>query len=204
MPLAQIIRLESGANATFVALDRATAISQALAGVGTIATVVSRNPQWPQLMPYTNDNSSFSTDTPSYVWDSFTTVPQTRFFAISSGFIAAGISQILVDLRVFCDNAHDVQIQIYNAATNALVATMTPAAGLIDGSLDPAAGSADDVPFNWLNIRYYSNTAIALDLALAYKVVISFQAVNYNNSFIPPGTPNPAGLAFAADIYAGI
>ena len=54
----------------------------------------------------------------------------------------------------------------------------------IDGSPDPNAGTANDVPFNWLYIRYYSIMSDTLVVS-SYMVVISFKALNYNIN--PPG-----------------
>lgn len=193
-------------TATFVSEEnRESAIAQALDNSGNIATDIGRDfPNWPQLLSYVNDNSSFTTTSPSYVWDSFTTTPQTRFFgaAITTpllGNVEIYNYQLIVNLRVFCDNAHDVKIEVYNL-DGTLADTINPAANLIDGSLDPNAGTADDVPFNWLNIRYYSNNSNNLPANASYKVVVSFKAVNYNIN--PPGSPNPAGLAFALDVYS--
>jgi hypothetical protein len=192
------------ATATFVSpISRNAAISMAIAGAGSVATNVGRVfSGWPQLLPYVNDNSGFTLTAPQYVWDSFTTTPQTRYFAAAINTpVLDSDAQLIVDLTVFCDNAHDALIEVFDAATGALVDTITPAppVNLIDGSLDPNAGTADDVPFNWLNIRYYSNNSVQLPNA-SHKVVVSFQAENYNIN--PPGSNNPAGLAFALDVYS--
>jgi hypothetical protein len=189
---------------TFVSpVSRDAAIAMAKANAGSVATNVGRVfSGWPQLLPYTNDNSGFTLQAPQYVWDLFTTTPQTRYFAaaITSSAILTG-AQLIFNLRVFCDNAHDALIEVYDATTGALVDIITPAppVNLIDGSLDPNAGTADDVPFNWLNVRYYSNVSKPIPVDVTYDIVVSFRAENYNIN--PPGSNNPAGLAFALDVY---
>ncbi|GMA66299.1 hypothetical protein NZD89_28895 (plasmid) [Alicyclobacillus fastidiosus] len=204
MPITPLARLVSDKQ-TVVALDRATAIAQAR-GIQVLndSTEVGRIvQQYPQLLPYQNDNSSLSTVAPSYIWDSITTTPQIRFFALgTTGFVLAAGNQLLVDLKVFCDNAHDVQIDIFDVTVGDLFTTITPAGNLTDGNLDPNTGVTDDIPYNWLNILYYTNTSIAVPDSRdgdTFQAVLSFQAVNYNIS--PPGTPNPAALAFVADIW---
>jgi hypothetical protein len=192
------------ATATFVSpISRNAAIAMAIAGAGSVATNVGRVfSGWPQLLPYTNDNSGFTLQAPQYVWDSFTTTPQTRYFAaaITSSAILTG-AQLIFNLKVFCDNAHDALIEVYDATTGELVDIITPAppVNLIDGSLDPNAGTADDVPFNWLNVRYYSNVSKPIPVDVTYDIVVSFRAENYNIN--PPGSNNPTGLAFALDVY---
>ncbi|MCR8842644.1 hypothetical protein NQ117_03030 [Paenibacillus sp. SC116] len=200
-------RTVSSDSSTYVALDRASAIAQARAQSGVLATNVGREfAGWPILLPYVNDNSPAApvfNQAPQFVWDSFTTTPQTRFFAAPQ-FGVLGLAtdeSMLFDLRVFCDNAHDVRIDLFDETAGDLFATITPAANLIDGSLDPNAGIANDVPYNWLNIRYYSNISPPTPPERSgneFSYVISFQVVNYN--IIPP-VPNPAGLMFALDLW---
>jgi hypothetical protein len=213
MPAANLFRLISSANSvdfsgpTFVADDRASAIASARSRTGTQATAVGRlSSGYPQLLPYKNDNSpnTFTKNPPAYIWDSVTTTPQTRFFASSpTNFVAFFTGdRVLVNLTVFCDNAHDVQIDIFDEDNNDLFTTITPIGNLTDGSLDPFTGTNDDTPFNWLNIRYYANLSDAVPLARnghAFNFVVSFQAVNYTIN--PPEAPNPAALAFVADFY---
>ncbi|WCK56179.1 hypothetical protein PP175_09825 [Aneurinibacillus sp. Ricciae_BoGa-3] len=203
LPFERIISGDSSFSKTYVSsVDRATAIAQARSGSGTVAAIVGRVPQWPQLLPYTADNV-FSATPPSYVWDSVTATPQTRFFAVSTiGVTLATGQQFLVDLSVFCDDAHDSRIDIFDATDNKLFTTLTPASNLIGGNLDPNCGPTNEAPSNWLNIRHYSNASDAVPVGLnghTFQIVISFETVNYN--IVPLGLPNPAALAFTADIW---
>jgi hypothetical protein len=215
MPIIPLTRIVSGISGnlpqrTFVALDRATAIAEAREDDGLLATNISRVTVWPELQPYTNDNSLMTLlfpTTPAYVWDSFTTTPQIRYFAVASTQFTLTTGEALICiLRVFCDNAHDARIDVFDLSDGDLFRTMTPAANLIDGSLDPNAGTADDVPFNWLNVRHFSSPTSLLDAVPpsrnghSFQVVLSFEAVNYNS---PDPSLNPAGLAFVCDIYRG-
>ncbi|TVX93241.1 hypothetical protein [Paenibacillus agilis] len=51
-------RIVSSDSSTYVALDRASAIAQARAQSGVLATNVGREfAGWPVLLPYVNDNS---------------------------------------------------------------------------------------------------------------------------------------------------
>ncbi|WCK53775.1 hypothetical protein PP175_21010 [Aneurinibacillus sp. Ricciae_BoGa-3] len=223
MAITPLTRLVSSGSATpaprrtFVALDRPTAISLARANQGeqafalvaqadSVATDEGRVFQgWPKLTPYRNDNSNFTKIEPAYVWDSYTTAGQMRFFAISSTtFQLLTGQQVLIDLWVFCDNAHDVQIDVFDLTQSDTFTTISPPDNLSDGMLDPNTGTTDDVPFNWLNVQYYSNTSIPVPDTRngdTFQVVLSFEAVNYNID--PPNAFNPAGLSFAADLYLG-
>ncbi|RAP78571.1 hypothetical protein [Paenibacillus montanisoli] len=110
--------------------------------------------------------------------------------------------QILINITVFCDNAHDLQIDLFDTTAGNLFTTLTPIGNLTDGLLDPNTGVVDDVPFNWQNVRYYSIFTAPIPAERNFHSILiipSFQAVNY--SIAPPGSFNPAALAFVADLY---
>ncbi|RAP74334.1 hypothetical protein [Paenibacillus montanisoli] len=207
MTMLERTRIISSNSTTFVATDRATAIANARANSGTLATDVGRvAAQWPRLLPYANDNSgSFTKAPPSYVWGSSTTTPQLLFFAVSPSVFGLNTdNQVVLNLTVFCDNAHDVQIDLFDNTSGDLFTSLTPAGNLTDGLLDPNTGVVDDVPFNWLNVRYYSQFSTSVPASRnghTFQLVVSFAAVNYS---ISPPSFNPAALAFAIDVYLSI
>jgi hypothetical protein len=187
---------------TYVASTRPAAIASARSNSGTAATDIGRVVQWPQILSYVNGNGTLTAAPPAYIWDSVTTAPQDLFFAISTfpfSFAVSTGQAVIVELMVFCDNAHNVQIDIFDLTQGDLFTTLTPAGGLTDGSLN--TGTVENPPFNWQTIRYYSNDSQTVPAARngdTLEVVISFEAVNYSGSGV-----NPAGLAFIADIYLG-
>ncbi|SYX83435.1 hypothetical protein [Paenibacillus alvei] len=134
MPIVPLTRMSSSNVNTFVGLNRASAIAQARVHSGVKATDVGRvTPLWPRLLKYENDDAFVPLfPDPKYVWDSFTTTPQIRFFAQGFSNIFLNVDeQIFVSLTVFCDNAHDVKIDIFDETNGDLFTTITPAANEI-------------------------------------------------------------------------
>jgi hypothetical protein len=208
MPISPIQRITSQTtNVVGVSGNRTDAIT-ALTG-GTLPNVISvgNTPLiWPELRKYDNDNSTFSTvPDPEFIW---TTNPQpgdVRAFAVSSEPIPVtiGVGQdFVINLAVFTDNAHNVQIDSLNAGSLVIVPTTNLGVTLTDGSMDVNTGTTEIIPpFNWQFVRYYSIPVSlgAVFIGLNVQFVFSFEAVNYSD----PATlaENPAGLAFVADIY---
>ncbi|WP_123042473.1 hypothetical protein [Cohnella candidum] len=198
------LRTVSDSSTTFVGPDRNTAISGALSGSGTPAT--NYTPRlyfgWPGLAPYSNDNG-LPKLTPSYVWDSTIGNGERIGVAARTSFISnpgAIALSIAVSIAVFCDNAHDTQIQIFRQGEPFPYATITPKdtfgvpLPLSDGSMTPI-----DEPgptFNWQDIRFYSSNIILTPADAPYSVVLSIEGQNYISS-----GPNPAGIAFVMDSY---
>jgi len=204
----RIISSDTGPSPTFIASDRDTAISLALDGTGTRATPYGRLfTGWPGLKPYSNDNAVFTfgppppdDKTPQYLWADTITAGERLGFAVASATFsnpAAEGGVCVVSLTVFGDNAHTAVVTIV-AEDGVFVANLTPSGvgdtpiPLVDGSMAPID---ENPPFNWQDIRYYSNE-IQIEPG-SYRVVVSFEAQNYVS---PPEIINPAGLAFVADI----
>ncbi|MCR8644287.1 hypothetical protein NV379_16665 [Paenibacillus sp. N1-5-1-14] len=199
-------RIVSSPSTTVVAIDRSTAISGLLNMTGTPATDVGRSFfAWPGLDSYSNDNY-FTPVTPAFVWGD-TVIPGERLgFAASSqltGNPSASSLSIIVFLTVFCDNAHDVVIQLLQEGKPFPAVTITPVDGfnvplpLIDGTMTPMNEPVAP-PFNWQTLRFYSGTVDVEDSTSNYSAVVSFEGQNYLNQ---GSAPNPAGLAFVMDTY---
>ena len=204
-PVTPIQRLVSNPSTVYITADRNSAVLAAISGIGQIAT---EQPQlymwWPNLQKFANDNSPFGgTPNPVYIWDNTTSDGQTRGFALSSNpFILDTSSQLVINLNAFADNALEAQIDLVDAATNQIISAPPLGALLTDGSMNPSTGVTVETspPYNWQSIRFYSVVTAPI-LPGSYKVIVSFQVVNYSNF---SGSPNPAGLAFVADIYQAI
>ncbi|MFB9279465.1 right-handed parallel beta-helix repeat-containing protein [Cohnella cellulosilytica] len=204
-PVTPIQRLVSNPSSVYITTDRNSAVLVAISGIGQVAT---EQPQlymwWPNLQKFANDNSPFGgTPNPVYIWDNTTSDGQTRGFAISSNpFILDAASQLVINLNAFADNALEAQIDLVDAATNQIISAPPMGALLTDGSMNPNTGVTVETspPYNWQSIRFYSVVTAPI-LPGSYKVIVSFQVVNYSNF---SGYPNPAGLAFVADIYQAI
>jgi hypothetical protein len=205
--MALLERIVSSPSNVFMAATRQVAVQNAIIGVGTNPVSVPRDKVWPTLQRYINDNAGFVTYNPSpaqdpeFIWDSSATDGQSLGFAVSSNEYSFSTS-INFDISVvaFADNAHNLQIDLVDATSNTVISTLPLGLQLDDGSMDPATGvtvETTDFPYNWQNIRFYSISTGALP-AGTYKIIVSFTAVNYDQF---PGFPNPAAVAFVADIF---
>lgn len=206
MPIIPIQRVVSSTTNTVAAIDRATAVSNLLAGSSSNVVNVGNIGGYPEIVKYTNDNNTAfgGTTDPQIIWSQIPTVSgESHGFAVQSDLIPLSvgiINSFLISLAVFCDNAHLSRIQIVNDLGVFLVPQPTGLdVDLLDGSLN--IFTAETLPYNWQRVRYYTIPVSLGTITAATNVrfVFSFSAVNYN---IDPSLPNPAGLAFIADIYS--
>jgi len=189
----------------YVAANRNTAVLGAISGAGQLAT---EEPQsfmwWPNLQKFVNDSTPFGqTANPVYIWERVTSDGQSLGFAIASNpFTITATSQLEIHLTAFADNALEAQLDLLDTATNTIVSTPPLGVLLTDGSMNPNTGVTVETspPYNWQSIRYYSVATSPIP-AGSYRVIVSFQVMNYNNF---SGHPNPAGLSFVADIYQAV
>ncbi|RAP76804.1 hypothetical protein [Paenibacillus montanisoli] len=207
MPLTRRQRITSQTSNVVFAANEATAIANALDGdPGNTVAVSNPFPFWPSINKYDNDNNNpfNAVSNPVYVWSETPADPGESFgFAVRSNSIPLSLAlgnEYLIALAVVSDNAHQVTISAYNAATLGLIATQTNLNfSLADGPL--ATGTTElSPPFGWQKVRFYTipaNLGVAVGVSLDIFFVISFTAVNYSSN----GPDNPAGLAFIADIY---
>ncbi len=206
--MAYINGLERIASSTnvFVGPDLASARSAAIAGTGTSATLVPRQPVWENITRFTNDNGTFANYSPAvqdpdYIWDSVTENAQFVSFSVASQTQAVSADTSLsLYVTAMSDNALQMQIDLVDATTGTIIPTSGLSILLTDGSFDPTSGITTDVnfPYNWQNVYHYSISTPPL-AAGSYQLVLSFNAVNYDQL---PGRANPAGLQFLADLYA--
>lgn len=203
MTVAEHFRTVSGNN-VFVASDRAVAVYNLLSaspGSQGNATIINQVNVWPKLDSYLNDNTLPGAPfTPSYIWDSTVSDGLSRGFAVEC--MRLGISssiQIISNVSVFTDNAHEAVIEVYDVEgpTPVLVGPISPVP-LVDGNMDPVTGIFEIQPYNWQTVRCFSTSSGILP-ASSYSVILSFRVVNYN--VFPPFSNNPAGLSFIADTY---
>ncbi|MCF8563268.1 hypothetical protein LLE49_00725 [Alicyclobacillus tolerans] len=208
MAIVPFERLLSNARSTYVAHTRARAIEFALAGgVAHTATRVDRASSdflWPRLEPFTNDNETLTNvpparKRPQYIWGSTTTAGQTLYFAMASGTInPTGSSDIVVFLTAFADNALNARVDLYDI-TNGTHTSLSDGV-LHDGNVTNPANFETQFPYNWQNIRFYSINGTFPSPSHLYKVVVSFEVLNYDQLDLP-GYVNPAALQFVTDIY---
>ncbi|TBL68553.1 hypothetical protein [Paenibacillus thalictri] len=209
MPVIPIQRITSRTTNVVGAANRATAIASVLANQpGNTVNVSGAYPNWPSLTPYTNDNNtSFSGITPPQtIWTVNPPLPgTTQGFAVRSVSIPLSVSLLGADfvfnVAVFADNAHNLQIQAYNAVSLELFTMSNLNVILNDGSLalDSSFTTDSTKPYNWQQVRYYTITGStgAIAVALGVFFVISFEVANYDTN---KGL-NTAGLSFVTDIY---
>lgn len=210
MPVVPIQRLVSSTTNVVAAADSATAVNLALTGAAPNVVDVGNAPRvWPQLAKFDNDNTLFGTaPNPQFVWSQPTFVPgETHGFAVVSAIIPLQvgiINDFIISLTVFADNAVTASIQAYSPLTISFFPVPGLDVPLTAGSQDPITGLTTDVvnPYNWQNVRFYSIPASLglISVALSVQFVFSFQVTNY----FTIGDVNPAGLAFAADIYQSL
>jgi hypothetical protein len=204
--MALLERIVSSPLNVFMASTRQAAVQDAINGSGSHPVPVPRQPVWPTLQRYNDDNGAFviynpTAQDPEYVWDNNPQNGQFLGFAVSSSAYTLPSSTTLdINVVTFADNAHTMQIDLVNADTNAIISTPPLGVLLDDGSMNPATGTTTETlyfPYNWQNIRFYS---ISVTLpAGRYKIIVSYTALNYDQY---PGLSNPAALAFVADISA--
>jgi hypothetical protein len=204
--LSLLERIVSSPDNVFVSDTRENAVHAAIVGAGVRPIKVSRSVIWPVLLQFANDNSNFtavnpSPQAPDFVWASGTGDAQTLGFAVSSfTYTFSQSSSLDINVNVFADNALQMQLDLVNADTNAIISTPPLGKLLNDGSMAPAAGVTIETtffPYNWQNIRFYSISTGPLP-AGRYRIILSFAAVNYDQF---PNLPNPAALAFATDVH---
>jgi hypothetical protein len=204
--LALLERIVSTPDNVFVADTRENAVHAAIVGAGVRPIIVPRTVIWPTLLQFANDNSNFtavnpSPQAPDFVWASGTGDGQTLGFAVSSyTYTFSQTSSLDIHVIAFGDNALQMQIDLVNADTNAIISTPPLGTLLNDGSMAPAAGVTIETTFftyNWQNVRFYSISTGLLPPG-HYRIVTSFTVVNYKQF---PNLPNPAAIAFAIDIH---
>lgn len=205
-PLALLERIVSSPANVFIADTRELAVQSAIAGSGIHAVNIPRTVIWPTLERFTNDNGAFpifnpAVQDPDFVWSSTTRSSQSLGLAASSTVYTFSQSTgVDINVTVFADNALQMQIDLVNADTNAVISSPPLGTLLNDGSMNPATGvtiERPSFPYNWQNIRFYSISTGAIP-AGRYKLILSFTVVNYEQF---PGLGNPASLAFDADIH---
>lgn len=207
MPIIPIQRVVSSTTNTVAAIDRATAVSNLLAGnPPNVVNVGNILGNYPEIVKYTNDNNTAfgSTPDPQIIWSQTPIVSgESHGFAAQSDVIPLSVgivNNFLISLAVFSDNAHLSRIQIVNDLGVFLAPQPTGLdVDLLDGSLNIL--TVETPPFNWQRVRYYTIPVSLGLIAVSTNVrfVFSFTAVNYNHD---PSLPNPAGHAFIADIYS--
>lgn len=168
-------------------------------------------PLWPQLTPFTNDNSALAGAAPQTVWISPTAAQGQKIgFAQQSSSFSVGlgiVSDFVITLAVFSDNAVDARIQAFNTLGVVIPVQLTASnlnVLLTDGeNSDPSSQNVVTPPYNWQNVLYYTINATlpaSTLAALGVMFIISFDILNY----LTNGDTNPAGIAFVADIYGDL
>lgn len=193
-------------NLTYVRENRALAIDAALDSlVGPAppsnSVILTSVPDfYPHLREFTNA-PVFSGDDPSFIWDS-----QSQNSGDLKGFAVGRVlpnmqgANMVIFLQVFADNAHNARLSLYDSAKN-LVTDLTPVGDLRDGDMNPITGAIGDTqpPYQWQNVRYYSNLYTFSDLTpLNYALILSFEVSNYVDLNNAP--TNPAALAFIMNV----
>lgn len=227
MAITPVQRLVSSAD-VIARPTRAMAIAALLAGNPGNSVVIGNIPSiWPQIAKYDGDNNDIPTVVtvpasppfntvadPAIIWYTNPIVNlasgETYAFAAQTNVFPglAVLSSAVVAIAVFADNAHTLQIDLYNAVTNTVVATTKLSTVIADGNMSGATGLTEITPvYNWQKVRFYTIPFnIPLGATVTYKIVYSFEVTNYQS---PLGggttqTTNPAGLAFIADLYLDI
>lgn len=164
-------RLRSNTTDVFLGTDRGQAAMNAANGTGTDPDAVPRNPRWPSLQKFDNDNSSedFSpfgdVPNPLYIWDQPTSDGQTVAFAIASEqfTVPTGVTaSFSVFLNAFADNAMEAKTELFEQIGGTFLKVSPQPAGLDEFLLvagdpnTPAVGLTETQPFNWQDIRVYS------------------------------------------------
>ncbi|RCW50891.1 hypothetical protein [Paenibacillus prosopidis] len=206
MPIVSIQRVVSSTTTTVTAIDRATAVSNLLAGTPPNVVNVGNSGPWPEIVKYTNDNNTAfaGTPDPQIIWSQASPLSgESRGFAAQSVVIPLSvgiINNFLISLAVFADNAHLSRIQVVNDVGVFLVPQPTGLdVDLLDGPMN--VFTMEPPPFSWQRVRYYT---IPVSLGLisvptSVRLIFSFTVANYIQ---PDAGNNPAGLAFIADIYS--
>lgn len=208
MALTAVQRLVSNAPAlpvvgqpVYYADTQTGAIARAQGGGTFHRALAAEHPDpdvWPELAKFNDDPNFPGVPNPIAIWGPSTASGQTYWFATKSGSVPTSATpEILITLTAFCDNAIEAQYFIYDF-NNTLAVTGTL---LTDGVFDADAGTTTDryPPYNWQKVRFYSNLVTTGLTAGAYYIVFTFHGMNYNVAY----GPNPAGLAFVADVYSG-
>ncbi len=205
--MALLERIISNPANVYIANTREAAAAQAISGSGTLATEVPRTSTWPTLEHFTNDNSLFlkynpARQNPVFVWDQITSSAQSKgFAAATAAYTFQQSTNFTIHMAAFADNALQAQIDLLDAATGTVISSAPFGVLLQDGNMDPVTGvtvEEPQFPYNWQNIRFYTVSTGTLPRG-KYQIVLSFLAVNYDQY---PGFPNPASLAFHADVSA--
>lgn len=210
MVLIPIQRLSSSTANVVSAPTKVAAVTSLLSGGVPNTVNVGNAPKiWPQLAKFDNDNSVFAgVPNPQFLWSQPVPVPgETRGFAVASApvLLTLGLfNEFLINMTVFADNAVTARID----GINLIGITLIPIPGLnvdlVAGSNNPATGLTTDIanPYNWQNVRFYSNIASLgiVTIAINMQFIFSFEVTNYFTT----GAVNTAGLAFNADIYQNL
>ncbi|MEB3100420.1 hypothetical protein [Ferviditalea candida] len=200
-------RIVSNPANVYVANTREDALAAAISGSGTAAIEITRDPTWPTLEQFTNDNSQFlkynpGPQNPTYVWDHTTSSAQRReFAAATNAYTFQQSTNVTISMAAFADNAMQAQIDLVDASAGTIISSKPLGVLLQGGSMDPVTGvtvEKPQFPYNWQNIRFYSVSTGTIP-AGKYQIVFSFSAVNYDQY---PGRANPAALSFQADVSA--
>lgn len=213
MAIQPLQRLRSNTTTVFIGTDRDQAAMNAANGIGNHPDPVSRNPVWPSLQKFDNDDSLKVSSpfgdvpNPDYIGNEPTSDGQTAAFAVASqGIPVSGSeeSSFSVFLAAFADNAMEAKIELFERIEGVFVKVAPQPSGLGDFLLvagdpnTPAVGLTENQPYNWQDIRCYS-THFTVPSPGTFKIVLSFNVTNY---LIPnPPRPNPSGLQFIFDIY---
>lgn len=190
-------RIVSDAS-VYVRETRDEAVAAALAGVDPSGSVTYGNMLnvWPAIAKYdAPNNDPFNlVDNPQYIWSDTNCVPSERLAFAKVCNVLPRNTDLAIFLATFADNAHTTHIELY---TNDEL-TFSISNELVAGNM--SANTEESPPFNWQNVRFYTNKFTTPNVPLStFKLVLSFEVQNYVSTMGNDKTP--AGLMFLADLY---